>query len=279
MIDVSNLYKTIDDFELGPFNLSIEPGLVTAIVGNNGAGKSTLLKMLMNLVKPNQGDIRLLERNISEDESWKQHVAYLPQRLLGYDPFNGHQLKEIISNLYPNWDESRFNKMVDMFNVNLSKKYGKMSQGMQQKLALALMLPRNPDIMILDEPTSHMDIPSKYLLMDILVEWMEEGHRTLILASHQTEEIRKLADTIAIIRDGDIIGHYEKDELSRYFTQYWLADSLPHKTLPGEVKRKGERIVITNQERELEAYLKRHQLKWSQKEHIDLNDAISLMLI
>ncbi|MFD2638809.1 ABC transporter ATP-binding protein [Piscibacillus salipiscarius] len=277
-IEVKDLQKTRDDFELGPFNLNIEPGLVTALVGSNGAGKSTLLKTIMNLVKPTSGDIRILGSYVNHTESWKQDIAYLPQNKLGHDPFNGMQLKELVSSLYPNWDEALFKRIVKDLDVNLKKNFKNLSPGGQQKLALALTIPRNAPIIILDEPTSHIDIVSKTILLDLLAEWMEDGERTLILATHQVEDIRKLADMVAIMKDGNLLAYKDKEALIETYTQYWMVDPLPTESLPGEVRRKGSKTVITNDETELEDYLSQHQLKWLNKETLNLENTISLML-
>ncbi|MGP4071172.1 ATP-binding cassette domain-containing protein [Piscibacillus sp. B03] len=277
-VEIKDLHKSRDDFELGPFNLSIEPGLVTTFVGSNGAGKSTLIKSIMNLVKPTSGDIRILGSYVQEKEDWKQNIAYLPQNKLGHDPFNGFQLKELVSSLYPNWDEALFQRMVKELDVNLKKNFKSLSPGGQQKLALSLTIPRNTPIMMLDEPTSHIDIVSKTILLDLLAEWMEDGERTLILATHQVEDIRKLADMVAIMKDGELLAHKDKESLTETYTQYWLVDPLPSEKLPGEVRRKGSKTVITTNEADLENYLSRHQLRWLNKEHLSLEDTISLML-
>ncbi|SEQ00459.1 ABC transporter ATP-binding protein [Piscibacillus halophilus] len=277
-IEVTQLEKIRDDFHLGPININIEPGIVTALVGNNGAGKSTLIKTIMNLVKPSSGDIRILGSYVEETQDWQKEIAYLPQNKLGYDPFNGNQLKELIASLYPNWDDKLFNRMVKELDVNLRKNFKSLSPGMQQKLLLSLTIPRNTPILILDEPTSHIDIVSKSILLDLLAEWMEHDDRTLILATHQVEDIRKLADMVAIMKDGDLLAHTDKDSLTQSYTQYWMVDPLPSDSLPGEVKRKGSKSIVTENEVQLEQYLSQHQLNWLNKEQLSLEDTISLML-
>ena len=77
--------------------------------------------------------------------------------------------------------------MIDLFEIPLTKQYEKLSQGAKQKLNLALALPRNVELLILDEPTSHLDIPAKKVLQDLLTNWMERGDKTLLFASHQVE--------------------------------------------------------------------------------------------
>lgn len=161
-IEITNLEKQVDDFHLGPIDLNIEPETITALVGNNGSGKSTLLKIIMNLVKQTSGNVNIFGTpNNGNDESWKKMIAYQPQTTIGFDPFTGKALRDLISEWYPNWDETLFQEVVHEFELSLSKKYGRLSPGSQQKLAFALTIARNAPILILDEPTAHIDIPSK----------------------------------------------------------------------------------------------------------------------
>lgn len=278
-IEINRLMKRIDNFQLGPIDLSFEPGTITVVVGNNGAGKSTLLKLLMHLASIDKGVIHVLGKDINgHDEEWKKKIAYLPQTQLGSDSFTGHQLKELVSKWYPSWDQSIFNRIVKMFNIPLTKKYGKLSQGVQQKLNLALTLARDTDILILDEPTAHMDIPSKQMLMDLFVEWMERGEKLMIISSHQAEDIRKLADYLVIIQEGQLIGKFEKEELTSQYKRYWMEDPLPNGILPGEIERRNERILVSNSSEETEVFFANHHLSWLEAESLEIEEIITYML-
>src|SRR5690625_217859 len=202
-------------------NFSIQPGTVTALVGENGSGKSTLLKTLMNLIHVDRAIVLAFNQHILEEEDWKKNIAYQPQTTYGYDAFNGHDLKELTAHWYPNFDEQLFKDMVNKLNIPLNKKYSKLSQGMQQKLVLTLTIPRNTKILILDEPMTFMDIPAKNYITNLLVEWMEAGDRSIILASHQAEDIKKLADYLLIVNNGQI-GRASCRERERR----WLAEIL-----------------------------------------------------
>ncbi|WP_411954252.1 ATP-binding cassette domain-containing protein [Alkalibacillus sp. S2W] len=276
-IETHQLKKVRDDFTLGPLDVAIESGLVTAFVGHNGSGKSTLLKSIMSLVKPTSGDIQVLDTNITQSENWKKEIAYLPQDKLGFGPFNGHQLRELIADLYPNWDNELFHRLVHDWNIPLSKKFHSMSPGMQQKLALALTISRGTPIMILDEPSAHIDLASRHILFDVLSEWMEDGERTLIIATHHIEDIRKLADIIAVMKEGQLIAQEDKDSIAQTYTQYWLTGELPNETLPGEVKRH-EQSIITDQPASFEQYLNQHDQSWFKKESLSLEDTLAFML-
>ncbi|CAM4103090.1 ABC transporter ATP-binding protein [Lederbergia lenta] len=277
-IKISRIQKQIDEFQLGPIDLRIESGMITALAGNNGAGKSTLLKLILNLVKQNQGNIELFGQVIrKEEEDWQKRVAYLPQSMPGAVPFTGKELRNLVSHWYPNWDEQLFQRMIDLFEVPLKKQYEKLSQGAKQKLNLALALPRNAELLILDEPTSHLDIPAKKVLQDLLVEWMEHGDKTILFASHQVEEIRKLADYIAIMKNGKLIGSFEKDELTEQYKRYWFPSPILENIIPGEVERKGGTIVTSNPI-ETEKFFRNKDMRWIDSKAVELDEILTFML-
>lgn len=278
LINVSHLGKKIDNFHLGPIHFTIEKGTITALVGNNGSGKSTLLKLIMNLVKPDQGTIHINNMLTSDEkEQWKQWIAYQPQTIIGYDPFTGKHLQELISNWYPHWDEQLFHEVVERLHVPLDQPFEKLSPGAKQKLSFALTIARQTPILILDEPTAHIDIPSKKIMIDILIEWMEDGEKAIMIASHQGDDIKKLADFLCILHNGDMVGHYEKSTLMEKYISYWI-ETLPMKeSIPGVVTHQGQRI-ISNEPEKTEQFLKKHRIKWHNREAIDLEDIITLIL-
>ncbi|WP_164667468.1 ATP-binding cassette domain-containing protein [Virgibacillus doumboii] len=277
--NISQVQKKVDDFHLGPIDLKITPGTITALVGNNGSGKSTLLKLMMNMVSPDMGNIKVFDKFVyGQDESWKTKISFQPQTAIGFNGYTGKELKALISLLYPDWDESLFEKMMEAFNLPLTKKYGKLSQGVQQKLTLALTIPRNTPLLLLDEPTAFMDIPSKRLLMDILTDWMDQGGpRAIVMASHQTEDIMKLADYLCVLQDGKMNGVFEKDALTESYKRYWLSSSLPETTIPGEVARKTQQI-ISNQPEQTEAFFEESNTAVTNRTSLDMEEIIELIL-
>lgn len=276
-LEVTDITKSIDNFTLGPINLTVEPGTITALVGSNGSGKSTLLKLIMNLVKPNEGTITMFNEQVnSENEDWKKHVAYQPQTPIGYDALTGNHLKELISQWYPMWDESLFQETIKNMDVPLNIKFDKLSQGAQQKLMLALTIARHTKLLILDEPTSFLDIPSKKVLMDLLIDWMEQDERSIILASHQTEDIKKLADYLTVLSDGKLIDTFEKEYLIDHFKRYFIIDESIPTQIPGEASRE-ETSIISSDPSLTEQYFEKQQIKW-QRTNVDLEDIITIML-
>ncbi|MBN6888593.1 ABC-2 type transport system ATP-binding protein [Cytobacillus horneckiae] len=280
-IKVNQMEKNMNDFKMGPIELEFESGMIHVIVGGNGSGKSTLFKQIMNLVTFDAGSIEVFGSNVAgEDEGWKKRIAYQPQTLVGCDEFTGRQLMQLISPLYPNWNQSLFDDIARSLSVPLNKKFGKLSQGVQQKLAIALTLARDTDILLLDEPTSHMDIPAKSRVMDLFVEWMERGEKLIILSSHQTEDIRKLADYLLFMSNGKLHGKFVKDELVSSFKKYWLEKELSSQIkLPGEIDRKNNRLIVTNDAEKAEAYLLSHKIGWIEAESLEMDEVISYMVV
>lgn len=276
-IEIQDVRKKIDEFRLGPVNLKVEPGTITALVGNNGSGKSTLLKLMMNLANLDGGAIRILGKLVDgKDESWKRHVTFQPQKQIGWNAYTGDELKRLIAPLYPKWDDKLFTQMISLFDIPLDKRFGKLSPGMQQKLSLSLALPRCTDILILDEPTASLDIPSKSKFMDLLVDWMEQENRAVILTTHQAEDLRKLADYLFLMQDGQAIGHFEKDRLISGYRRYWLSD-LPASPVPGERSRSGSQLVSENPDA-TEQYITEHGLTVIDDKALELEEIISLLL-
>lgn len=278
-VTVRNVHKAVENFQLNSIHLEFEKGTISALVGRNGAGKSTLLNIIMNLMKADGGDIRILGQSVSgTDESWKTNVAYLPQTPPMISPFTGQEMRDLIAQWYPKWDESYFQKVVSLFGINLAAKFKKLSPGAQQQLNLALVIARNADVLILDEPTAHLDIPSKKILNDLLIERMDNGERTIILATHQIEDIQKLADYLVILKDGQIYGQFEKEALTDRYKRYWFSQPLECETVPGEVERKAHSLT-TSRSMETEVFLRQKNIRWTTVQTVALDEIITILLV
>lgn len=277
-VEIKNLKKQVDLFHLGPINLYIEPGTITVLVGDNGSGKSTLMKIMMNLVNADEGHVKMFDNLVEGDsEDWKNQVAYHAQKTLGYDSFSGKDLIELISHWYPSWNQEMFDELVIKLDLPLDKKFGKLSQGVQQKLTFALTIARNPKLLILDEPTAFIDIPSQQLFIEIITEWMEDGERAILLASHQSEDIKKLADYLMILRSGKLIGHFEKEALIESYRSYWLIEPIPSIDIPGSVSQR-DQALISNKPSETESFFKENNIEYTNSSAVSLEEIITILL-
>ncbi|AJD89603.1 hypothetical protein JMA_02860 [Jeotgalibacillus malaysiensis] len=277
---IRNIEKSIDDFHLSIPELTIEEGTITALIGTNGAGKSTFFKMLMNLVKQDTGEIEVFGHSVKgTDEKLKQQVAYQAQNMLGCDPFTGEQLRNLMAELYPSWDEALFRRFSEKLSIPLNKKVQKLSPGVKTKLNLALNFGKNTPLLILDEPTAAMDIPARNYFIQFLLELMERGDKTILIASHQADDIKKLADYLVFINNGRVSQLLEKDALASSYRLFWLKEEPPVSRMPGEIKRTYKKVILSNQPDATMTYLSQHNLMIVDEQIPELEDIIQEILM
>ncbi|MBM7578586.1 ATP-binding cassette domain-containing protein [Jeotgalibacillus terrae] len=279
-LTIRNIEKSIDEFHLNIQDLTFEEGTISAIVGTNGAGKSTFFKMLMNLVKQDNGEIEVFGHSVrGEDDAWKQQIAYQAQTMIGCDAFTGEQLRNLMAEVYPSWDESLFRRFSEKLNIPLNKKVQKLSPGVKTKLNLALNFGKNTPILMLDEPTAAMDIPSRNYFIQFLLELMERGDRTVLIASHQADDIKKLADYLVFINKGSVTRLLEKDSLVSSYRLFWLKEEPQVSRIPGEIKRTYKKVILSNHPEATMAYLSKNGLVIVDEQVPELEDIIQEILM
>lgn len=217
-IEVQNLQAHVDFFSFHHVSFTIEQGTVCGLVGKNGAGKTLLIHSLLGQVKRQSGSVFI--NGVEMDESFelaKQGIGVVWADC----PFPTNQsITSIISffqAIYSTWDEQRCHALLKLFDINLEQKVKSLSSGEQMKLQIALTLSHHPTLLILDEPTAHLDPFARDLIMEVLAQYMDNEQNTMLISSHILSDLEKLADTILFIEDGEIIFHENKDELTLNF--------------------------------------------------------------
>lgn len=241
-ISFESVKVTKSEFLLGPATLDIPSGYITAVVGPNGSGKSTLFRMALDLAKPDQGKVTVLGHQIGngdDDYTIKQRIGYVPEEPYAHENhLKGSDKAKINGFWYNNWDLFRYQELLRILQVNDHQQLGKMSKGMRRKTELALALAHNPELLLLDEPSSGLDPLAWKTMIDLLHRHMDQGDRTILMTSHIVDEVKRLADFIVFMAQGKVLGFYEKDELfSSWFMYYVSGDGLEARDLadmPGQ---------------------------------------------
>jgi ABC-2 type transport system ATP-binding protein len=212
---------------IGPIDLEIPAGYITAIVGPNGSGKSTLFRMLMNLVRPDEGTLQVLGRSYPEDDvELKARIGYmLDSSDVIDDTMRARQMKNFMRQFYANWDDSEYDRLIRRFRIDDRMRLRKMSKGTQQKFALVQVLARRPELLLLDEPSLGLDPLAWRDMIDEITHYMEQPGHTAVIATHIIEEVRRLADYIVFMYEGQVLGMYEKDSLLEDWRELWIEGS------------------------------------------------------
>lgn len=215
-------------FRLGPLNLEVPAGYVTAIIGPNGSGKSTTFRLMLDLMKPDEGSIEIFGQRMGRGKQIEllRRIGYLPEEAYRHDNvIRGMDKADFHRQWYDNWDVHHYRELLRIFEVDHSIRLGKMSKGMRRKFDLALALSHHPDLLLLDEPSSGLDPLAWRSMIELLHRYMETGDRTILIATHIVEEVKRLADYIVFMMHGKVLGVYEKDELITGWHQFYFTGS------------------------------------------------------
>ena len=206
MIEVRNLNKTYKSFKLGNASFDLESGEITGLIGVNGAGKSTILRILIGLVKSESGEISIDGNKVS-DLGEKLRVGFVSQELNIYSDQKMSALSAFVKDIYrKQWNDDLFRLyMNDVFALKDDLKIKELSTGMRVKFFLAMELAKKPECLLLDEVTSGLDPMIRDEVLDILQGIAQDDNIPVLMSSHITEDLEKIADKIIYIDSGRIL--------------------------------------------------------------------------
>ncbi|MCI1591878.1 ABC transporter ATP-binding protein [Heyndrickxia oleronia] len=206
VIEIQNVHKSFEGFQLKDLTLTVKKGYVTGFIGGNGVGKSTTIKLIMNLLQPDSGTISVFGLNYKEyEKEIKQRIGFVYDENVFYEHLTLAEMKEIVKRSYVNWDDQIFNDYVKTFNLPLTKKIKSFSKGMMMKASLSIALSHHAELIIMDEPTSGLDPIFRRELLDILHQLMQDGNKTIFFSTHITTDLDTIADYITFIHQGEHI--------------------------------------------------------------------------
>ena len=215
MIEASGLTKNFDSAHvLRGVDLTIPRGSVTGLLGKNGSGKSTLLKCLLGLLKPSSGSAKILgEAGWDLSAETKAQLGYVAQEVSLYSWMRVRQIIEYTAAFYPTWNQDLAVDLARRWELPTEDRVGPMSQGQQQKLALILALGHEPDLLILDEPVASLDPSARREFLSTILEITRDENRTVLFSTHITTDLERVADHVAVLKEGKIVYHDELDDL------------------------------------------------------------------
>ncbi|MBO6300966.1 MAG: ABC transporter ATP-binding protein [Ruminiclostridium sp.] len=213
-IEINGLTKKYDGFTLDGVSFSVPKGSIMGFIGQNGAGKTTTIRALLNIIKNDGGEIKLLGLDHSKNEyEIKERLAVVFDELPFHDSFTGTALSKMFSGLYGAWDEERFFGLCERFGLPVKKKLSKFSKGMKMKMQIATALSHNAELLIMDEATTGLDPVVRSEILDMFREYLMDGDRSILMSSHITSDLEKIADCVTFIDRGKILLTGYKDDV------------------------------------------------------------------
>lgn len=211
ILEVENLSKKYEKFELNHINISVPKGTIMGLIGENGAGKTTTIKLILNQVKRDCGEIQIFGKdNIRDQYDVKEDIGIVFAESTFYDELHPSQVGKIMSGLYRNWDNNKFKSYMESFELP-EQKIKKYSTGMHMKLNIVIALSHSPKLLLLDEATSGLDPVVRGEVLQLLREFIQDEDNGVLFSSHITSDLEKVADYITYLHDGNIIFSEEKD--------------------------------------------------------------------
>lgn len=212
-LEVKNLSKSFDRFQLHNITFTLPKGYIMGLIGPNGSGKTTTIKLILNMLRRDGGEIKIMGLdNIADEQRTKAELGVVFDTNYFSDDWSAAEVEASVSAFYPNWNTERFAEMLRKFHIAPAKKVKELSKGMQMKLMLACAFSYDAKLLILDEPTSGLDPVSRDELLHILSEYIEDGAHSVLFSTHITEDLERAADYITYIRYGELFFTGSKDE-------------------------------------------------------------------
>jgi ABC-2 type transport system ATP-binding protein len=214
MIKASGVTKTFDGFKaLDGLSLNVKKGSVYGLVGPNGAGKTTFIKALMGIYRTDAGEMTLEGEKIYENENAKRRMIYVCDDLFFYPAYTIKQTAKMYKDIYPNWSDELFEKLHEIYKINLNRKVIRLSKGMQKQVAFWLGISAQPDVMILDEPIDGLDPVMRRNTWKLILNEVALRDMTVLISSHNLRELEDVCDHVGIMFDGKMVIEKSLDDV------------------------------------------------------------------
>lgn len=215
ILQIKDLTKSYRDFKLDRVSFSIPKGSIMGLIGENGAGKSTTINAILGLIKKDKGTVRFWGKELDSSKQIKENIGVVFDGINFYETLTPEKVGKICAAAYKQWDSSTYQKFLERFSLSKGKEIKTLSKGMKMKLSIAAALSHRPKLLILDEATSGLDPVMRDDILEIFAGFVKEEGRSILMSSHITTDLEKVADYITFIHRGKVLFCKRKSELCR----------------------------------------------------------------
>ena len=213
-LEVKNLTKDYGDFVLDKLNFTLPRGVIMGLIGENGAGKSTTINCILNEIQKDDGEILIFGKDhISNEIEIKSKLGVVFDENHFPDIFTPMEIGKYMAGIYSGWEWATYRQFLEKFELPKDKKIKDFSKGMKVKLAFAVALSHKAELLILDEATSGLDPIIRDDVLDMLIDFVQDENHSVLVSSHITSDLEKVADYITFIHKGKLVFSHDKDDL------------------------------------------------------------------
>lgn len=224
MIEVRDVVKEFDGFRaLDGLSMTVPKGAVYGMVGPNGAGKSTIIRHLTGIYRQDSGTIKIDGQPVFENPEIKGRIAYIPDDIHYFSNATIKDTMQYYKSIYPKFDEARFNKLGEVFELDTHRQMRRLSKGMQKQAAFWIAVSMRPDIMILDEPVDGLDPVMRRQIWSVIMSDVAENGTTVLVSSHNLRELEDVCDHVGIMNNGKIMIEHSLSDLQENIVKIQLA--------------------------------------------------------
>lgn len=213
ILQVEGLTKQFEGFKLDHVSFTIPKGTIMGLIGENGAGKSTTINAILDLIKKDEGSITFWGRELSSSKQLKEDIGVVFDGGSFYETLTPAKVGKISKAAYKQWEQNLYEGYLKRFQVPMDKEIKTLSKGMKMKLSIAAALSHKPKFLILDEATSSLDPVMRDDILEVFLEFVQDEEHSILISSHITTDLEKIADYITFIHQGKVLLSKTKDEL------------------------------------------------------------------
>lgn len=234
-LQVTDLTKAYPGFKLDHVSFTLPQGTIMGLIGENGAGKSTTIKGILDLIQKDDGAVTFWGQTLSDSQQLKEDIGVVFDQVSFYETLTPAQIGSISAAAYTQWNQAVYEGYLARFQLPKGKALKTFSKGMRTKLSIAVALSHNPKLLILDEATSGLDPVVREDILDVFWEFVQEEHHSILMSSHITSDLEKIADYITFLHQGKLLFCKPKDELRYQYGVIRCGQAQFERLDPGEI--------------------------------------------